>query len=75
MRAGEGGAALGPYSAPGNVRMSTDSATSNLWSSAQLTIFADSGVASGQIRQSPLAALLKAASLLVPVVGTGLPSR
>ena len=72
MRAGDGGAALGPYSEPGKVRMSMDSATSNLWSSAQLTMLADSGVASGHVRQSPLLARLKAASPLVPVLGTGL---
>src|SRR5689334_20852684 len=75
MRAGVGGAALGPYSAPGNVRMSMDSATSNLWSSPQLTIFEDSGVVSGHIRHSPVPARLKAASLLVPVLRTGLLSR
>ncbi len=74
MRAGVGGAALGPYSEPGKVRMSMDSATSNLWSSPQLTIFADSGVVSGHIRHSPLAARLKAASLLAPVLRTGLAS-
>src|ERR1700741_341190 len=71
MRAGDGGAALGPYSEPGKVRMSTDSATSNLWLSAQLTMLAASGVASGHIRQSPPLARLNAASLLVPVLGTG----
>ncbi len=75
MRAGVGGAALGPYSEPGNVRMSMDSATSNLWSSPQLTIFADSGVASGHIRHSPREARLRAASLLAPVLRTGLLSR
>ena len=62
IRAGDGGAASGPYSVPGNVRMSTDSATSNRWSSVQLTIAAASGVRSGQFRQSPLLARLKAAS-------------
>ena len=72
MRAGDGGAALGPYSEPGKVRMSMDSATSNWWSSVQSTMLADSGVPSGHIRQSPLVARLKAASLLVPVLGTGL---
>ncbi|CAM3223380.1 hypothetical protein MYCO108962_07690 [Mycobacterium colombiense] len=72
IRAGVGGAALGPYSEPGNVRMSMDSATSNLWSSPQLTILDDSGVVSGHIRHSPGEARLKAASLLVPVLRTGL---
>src|SRR6185312_4128568 len=75
MRAGVGGAALGPYSEPGNVRISTDSATSNLWSSPQSTIFADSGVVSGHIRHSPREARLRAASLLAPVLRTGLLSR
>jgi hypothetical protein len=56
MRAGDGGAAVGPYSEPGKVRMSTDSATSNRWSSVQLTIAAESGVPSGHIRQLPLVA-------------------
>lgn len=51
--------------------MSMDSATSNLWSSAQLTMLADSGVVSGHMRQSPPLARLTAALLLVPVLGTG----
>ena len=72
MRAGDGGAALGPYSEPGKVRMSMDSATSNRWSSVQLTMVADSGVPSGQFRQSPVAARLNAALPLEPVLGTGL---
>ena len=52
--------------------MSIDSATSNRWSSVQLTMLADSGVPSGHIRQSPLVARLNAALLLLPVLGTGL---
>lgn len=72
MRAGDGGAALGPYSEPGKVRMSMDSATSNRWSSEQLTMVAASGMASGQVRQSPPMARLKAALFLAPVLGTGL---
>ena len=75
MRAGDGGAALGPYSEPGKVLMSMDSATSNLWSSMQLTMLADSGVTSGHIRQSPVLARLNAALVLAPVLGTGLLSR
>src|SRR3954454_19422854 len=72
MRAGDGGAALGAYSAPGKVRISIDSATSKRWSSVQLTMLADSGVASGQVRQFPVVARLNAALLLAPVLGTGL---
>jgi hypothetical protein len=34
-------------------------------------MLADSGVMSGHIRQSPVLARLKAASLLAPVLGTG----
>jgi len=56
---GVGGAASGPYSLPGNVRMSTDSATSKRCSSLQSTISAASGVRSGQLRQSPAFACLK----------------
>lgn len=63
---------MGPYSEPGNVRMSIDAATSNRWSSAQLTMEADSGVPSGQFRQLPLVARLKAAFVLLLVLGTGL---
>ena len=58
MRAADGGAASGPYSLPGNVRISTDSATSKRCSSLQSTISAASGVRSGQFRQSPLLAWL-----------------
>ncbi|COX33990.1 Uncharacterised protein [Mycobacterium tuberculosis] len=72
MRAGDGGAAFCPYSMPGNVRMSMDSATSNRCSSAQLTMAADSGVPSGHIKQSPLATRLNEALILAPVLGTGL---
>ncbi|BDB45733.1 hypothetical protein IWGMT90018_61790 [Mycobacterium kiyosense] len=66
-----GGAAVGPYSEPGKVCRSTASATSKRWSSAQLTMLADSGVPSGQFRQSPLLARLKALLVLEPVLGTG----
>ncbi|CAM3679331.1 hypothetical protein MYFR107205_22260 [Mycolicibacterium frederiksbergense] len=59
MRAGDGGAASGPYSVPGKVRMSMDSATSNRCSVVQSTICAASGVRSGQFRQSPPLALSK----------------
>src|SRR5262245_46919678 len=69
IRAADGGLASGPYSLPGNVRMSTDSATSNRWSSLQSTILAFSGVFS-HVRQSPLRALLKVALARVPVLGT-----
>src|SRR6202008_860890 len=71
MRVGDGGAALGPYSEPGKVRMSMDSATSNRWSSVHFTMLAASGLPSGQIRQSPLAAGLKEGLRLGPVLGTG----
>src|SRR5882762_3935436 len=54
MRAGDGGAASGPYSLPGNVRMSMASETSKRCSSLQSTTCAASGVRSGQFRQSPL---------------------
>ena len=56
MRAGDGGAASGPYSLPGKVRMSTDSETSKRCSSLQSTISPESGVRSGQFRQSLLLA-------------------
>jgi len=52
--------------------MSMDSATSNRWSSPQLTTVAASGVRYGHIRQSPVLARLKVALLLPPVLGTGL---
>src|SRR4051812_43955236 len=54
MRDGDGGAASGPYSLPGKVRMSTDSATSKRCSPLQSTTSAASGLRSGQFRQSPL---------------------
>src|SRR6478736_3472523 len=59
MRDGEGGAASGPYSLPGKVRMSTDSATSKRCSPWQSTTSAACGLRSGQFRQSPLLDLLK----------------
>ncbi len=54
MRSSDGGAALGPYSLPGNVRMSTASATSKRCSSVQETMCAPSGSGPGQFRQSPV---------------------
>ena len=71
MRAAVGGGAVGPYSEPGKVRMSMDSATSNRWSSLQSTMLAASGIRSGQIRQLPLVARLNASLPLAPVGGTG----
>src|ERR1700694_5343726 len=69
MRAADGGGASGPYSLPGKVRMSTDSATSKRWSSLQATIDAASGVRSGQFRQSPLWAWLNASLPRAPDSG------
>ena len=71
MRAAVGGGADGPYSEPGKVRMSMDSATSNRCSSLQSTMLAASGIRSGHIRQLPLAARLNASLPLAPVGGTG----
>ncbi|KAB7757245.1 hypothetical protein MPHL21000_08655 [Mycolicibacterium phlei DSM 43239 = CCUG 21000] len=59
MRASEGGGASGPYSLPGNARMSTVWATSKRCSWLQSTISAASGVRSGQFRQSPALACEK----------------
>ncbi len=70
MRAGDGGAASGPYSEPGKVRMSTDWATSKRWSSLQSTMVAASGDLSGQVRQLPALALAKAAVPLEPTNGS-----
>jgi hypothetical protein len=71
MRVAVGGGASGPYSEPGNVRMSIDSATSNRWSSLQSTMVAASGNRSGHIRQLPMVAWLKASLPFDPVLGTG----
>ncbi len=72
MRAGEGGAACGPYSLPGKVRMSIDSAISNRWSFAQSTIVAWSGALAGQVKQSPSRALLKVSKSLAETLGPAL---
>src|SRR3954468_2852279 len=79
IRAGEGGAASGPYSLPGKVLMSRVSATSKRCSSLQDTGWAASGVRSGQFRQSPLltlsnGALLRGPSAAAPAVSALLPS-
>ena len=50
IRAVDGGAASGPYSLPGNVRMSMVSATSKRCSSVHGTISAASGVRSGPVQ-------------------------
>src|SRR3954465_2764621 len=68
MRDGDGGAASGPYSLPGKVRMSTDAAASKRCSPLQSTPSAASGLRSGQFRQSPLLDLLKVSAPRRPSV-------
>ncbi|KLI04089.1 hypothetical protein ACT17_33855 [Mycolicibacterium conceptionense] len=53
IRSTDGGGEPAAYSLPGNVRMSTDWATSKRWLSLQSTMCAASGLRPGQFRQSP----------------------